>query len=141
MKYPHNEKSSVIHGNAEKKSISGYSFKVFGCLVSWISCKQQTGSKSRFICRAKWLRNILKEIGYEQPKPTETLEDNQSYISVAKDHKEHKWMEHIDVKYDFIRDTISNDIVEIRYTPSSSQLADIMTKATLHHNLKSSDPN
>src|SRR6202012_5074213 len=123
----------------DRKSVSGYVFKVYGCTVSWISRKQQTVSLSsteaEYIALATaaseaiWLRGLLKELNHEQFKPTKIYEDNQASISIAQDPKEHKRMKHIDIKYNFLRDIIATEYIELEYIPSTNQLADIMTKA------------
>jgi hypothetical protein len=38
-------------------------------------------------------------------------------------------MKHIDIKYNFLRDIIAKEYIELEYIPSTNQLADIMTKA------------
>lgn len=148
LNYILDEKSNGLIGYADsdfgsditdRKSVSGYVFKVYGCTVSWISRKQQTVSLSsteaEYIalataaCEAIWLRGLLKELGHEQLKPTRIYEDNQGCISVAQDPKEHKRMKHIDIKYNFLRDIIAKQFIELEYIPSANQLADIMTKA------------
>lgn len=123
----------------DRKSTSGYVFKVFGNTVSWGSRKQTTVSLSsteaeyialtEAVCEAKWLRSLLREMGIQCNEATTIFEDNQSCISVAEEPREHKRMKHIDVKYSFIRDAIGNKEVTVEYIPSSEQTADIMTKS------------
>lgn len=122
----------------DRKSVSGYIFKVFGNTVSWASRKQSTVSLSsteaeyvalsQGACEAIWLRNLLRELGITCNEPIKIFEDNQSCIRVAQDPKEHKRMKHIDVRYNFIRDAVSNKVVSIEYVSSGEQTADIMTK-------------
>lgn len=122
----------------DRKSTSGYVFKVFGNTVSWLSQKQPTVSLSsteaeylalaKGICEGKWLRCLLKEIGHPCNQPTTIFEDNQSCIKVAEEPREHKRMKHIDVKYNFIREAIANKEIILKYIPSNDQVADIMTK-------------
>lgn len=71
----------------------------------------------------------LNEMGIDCSDPTVIFEDNQSCIKVAEEPREHKRMKHIDVKYNFIRDAITNKEVDVKYIPSNDQIADIMTKS------------
>lgn len=121
-----------------RKSISGFVFKVFGNTVSWASRKQSTVALSsteaeymalaEAICEEKWIRNLLQELGVECKKPTKIYEDNQSCIAIAEASHENKRMKHVDVKYNFIRDVILNHEVQLEYIPTTEQTADIMTK-------------
>lgn len=123
----------------DRKSTSGYVFKVFGNTVSWLSKKQATVSLSsteaEYIalcdgaCEAIWLRNLIAEMGIVCNEPIVIYEDNQSCIKVAEEPREHKRMKHIDVKYNFIREAITNKYICVKYIQSTDQLADIMTKA------------
>jgi len=122
----------------DRKSTSGYVFKVFDNTVSWGSRKQSTVSLSSTeaeyialahgICEAKWIRHLLNELGIKCNGPTPIYEDNQSCIKVAEEPREHKRMKHVDVKYNFIRDEVAKGEVEIIYKASNEQIADIMTK-------------
>lgn len=122
----------------DRKSVSGYVFKVYGNVVSWSSRKQPTVSLSSTeaeymalsdgICEAKWLRSLLGEIGIDCSQSTNIYVDNQSCIKVAENPKDHRRMKHIDVKYNFIHDAIENDEIELKYISTTAQVADIMTK-------------
>lgn len=122
----------------DRKSTSGYVFKVFGNVVSWASRKQATISQSsteaeyialaHAINEAKWIKSLLGEIGININIPITIFEDNQSCIRIAEEPREHKRMKHIDIKYCFIRDEIANGIIRVQYKPTAEQTADIMTK-------------
>lgn len=145
--YHRNESADILTGYTDsdwagdlndRKSTSGYVFKIFGNTVSWLSQKQPTVSLSSTeaeylalsngVCEAKWLRCLLKELGHECNTPTTIFEDNQSCIKVAEEPRGHKRMKHIDVKYNFIREAVANKEVELKYIPTNDQVADIMTK-------------
>lgn len=122
----------------DRKSTSGYVYKVFGNTVSWCSRKQPTVSLSsteaeyialsNAICEGKWLRSLLSELGIDSDRATIVYEDNQSCIRVADEPREHKRMKHIDVKYNFIRESIASGEFKLEYIPTGDQVADIMTK-------------
>lgn len=122
----------------DRKSTSGYVFKVFGNVVSWSSRKQSTISQSsteaeyvalaQAVNEAKWIRQLLIEIGVAVSQPITIYEDNQSCIRIAEEPREHKRMKHVDIKYCFIRDEIARGIIKVKYKPTGDQTADIMTK-------------
>lgn len=146
--YNRNENADILAGYSDsdwagdqndRKSTSGYIFKVFGNVVSWSSNKQSTISLSsteaeyyalaEAICETKWLRNLLSEMGIECANATTIFEDNQSCIRAAENPRTRKRMKHIDIKYKFIHDAIEKKEINIEYIPSSEQIADIMTKS------------
>ena len=55
--------------------------------------------------------------------------DNQSTIAVAKNDQYHARTKHIDIRYHFIRESISREIIEICYCPTENMVADIFMKA------------
>lgn len=122
----------------DRRSVSGNVFKVFGSTVSWMTRKQPTVSLSsteaEFIslsvaaCEATWIGNVLKELSVPIDGPITMYEDNQACIHIADDPREHRRMKHIDVKYNHIRELISNKVIKIEYKSTKEQLADIMTK-------------
>jgi len=122
----------------DRKSTSGYVFKVFGNTVSWGSRKQSTVSLSSTeaeyialahgICEAKWIRHLLNELGIKYSEPTPIYEDNQSCIKVAVEPREHKRMKYVDIKYNFIRDEVAKGEVKIIYKATNEQIADIMNR-------------
>lgn len=122
----------------DRKSISGYVFKVYTSLVSWATKKQPTVSLSsteaEFIslsmasCEAVWISNMVKEMNVNINYPIKLFEDNQSCIYIANNPKEHGRMKHLDVKFNFVRELITNNVIQIIYISTNDQLADVMTK-------------
>lgn len=147
MRYTKQPKADILVGYVDadwagdkndRKSTSGYVFKVFGNTVSWCSRKQPTVSLSSTeaeyialangICEGRWLRSLLSELQIICDRATIIHEDNQSCMRVAEEPKEHKRMKHIDVKYNFIRESIAGGEFQLKYIPTGNQIADIMTK-------------
>lgn len=122
----------------DRKSTSGYVFKLFGNTVSWACRKQPTVSLSsteaayialtEAICESKWIRKLLVELGIECALPVTIFEDNQSCIKIAEEPKERKRMKHLDINYHFIRDVIAKGEIKVEFKPTDEQVADIMTK-------------
>jgi hypothetical protein len=55
--------------------------------------------------------------------------DNQSAISLCKNHVFHDRSKHIEIRYHFIRGCVEKKQVEVEYLRTEEQLADILTKA------------
>ena len=110
-----------------------------GGAVSWNSRKQALVSfsttKSEYVTvthtakEAIWIRMFLGDILRPLTKPMVLYCDNQSAIAVTKNDQYHARTKHIDIRYHFIRESISREIIEIRYCPTENMVADIFTKA------------
>ena len=76
---------------------------------------------------AIWLRQMISELEISIAS-VPMFVDNQSAIKLASNTEFHKRSKHIDVRFHFVRDVISDKKIEIHYVPSKQQLADIFTK-------------
>lgn len=122
----------------DRKSVSGYLFKVYGCSVSWCSKKQTTVATSTSeaeyvalsaaVAEAVWLNGILTDLREDEKLPIQIFEDNRGCIAMAKN-LECKRTKHIDVKHHFIRDHISNGLIDVQPIQTEEQLADLFTKS------------
>ena len=121
-----------------RKSVSGHIFKIGNCAISWRAKKQpivalsSTEAEYVALCGAAqetvWLRNLLKDIGFDQGHATTLFEDNQGAIALSKNPKDHPRTKHIDVKYHYVRETIDKNVVNLVYCPTADMVADILTK-------------
>ena len=94
--------------NDDRTSISGYTFISSGGAITWGSKKQSIVSLStteaEYIClsdaarEATWLRNLLKELGFEQRETTLIYGDNQSALAIARNSQYHKRTKQFDIK-------------------------------------------
>ena len=122
----------------DRKSTSGYCFSICNGLVSWRSTKQTSvalsTAEAEYIAlsgaaqEAAWLHKLLRELGFPVEGPITIYEDNQSAICLSKSNRNHPKTKHIDIKYNYIRSVINQNIVEVEYCPTSEMLADIFTK-------------
>ena len=55
-------------------------------------------------------------------------EDNQSAMHIAKNPQFHGRINHIDIKYHYIRDQVSKGNIDVIYCPSTDMVADMLTK-------------
>jgi len=122
-----------------RKSTSGYVFQIGSSTVSWSSKRQSvvalSSTEAEYVAlshatqEATWLRNLLQSMGFDQANPMTIFEDNQGTIALAKNPKHHARTKHIDIKYHFIRDAISEKKIQLDYCPTNEMIADILTKS------------
>lgn len=126
----------------DRKSTSGYLFKLGGAAITWRSKKQtcvalstaeaEYAALTSAAQEATWLRQLSKDLLDESSKPTIIYEDNQSAISIANNPQFHGRMKHIEIKYHFIREKILTDTIQLIYCPTTDMVADMLTKGLSH---------
>jgi len=134
---------------SDRKSISGYSFKLSECgpLISWRSRKQQTVALStceaEYIALAetvqegKFLRRLCIDLRILQENNSANIHaDNQGAIKLAKNPVFHQRSKHIDIKYHFIRSELQLGTINVQYIASEENVADIFTKPVSINKLK-----
>jgi hypothetical protein len=123
----------------DRKAISGYAFLLNGGAVSW-SCKKQeivslSTTESEYVAATHatkeglWLRSLLTQLFGPVSGATILFSDNQSAISLAKDHQYHARTKHIDIRFHFIRWVITEGTLRLIYCPTDDMVADTLTKA------------
>ena len=87
-----------------------------------------------------WCRDVLEELGYKQD-PIPIMEDNQSCITMLQTEPRnfHTKSRHVRVKWAFFREEYANKTIFLRYCPTASMVADLLTKplGSRAHNLLS----
>lgn len=122
----------------DRKSNSGFLFKLGQATIGWVSRKQTCVSLSTMeaeyialseACReVLWLRKLLQDFNERQDGPTTVLEDNISCIDFVAIDRSSRRSKHIDTRVHFAKDLSEKGIVTIEYCPSASMIADILTK-------------
>ena len=122
----------------DRHSTTGNIFMLGGAPISWLSKKQPivalSTSEAEYValCSAVqetvWLRRLLSSIHVDVNCPTTIYEDNQGSIAMAKNPVSHARTKHIDIRFHYIREAVSNGIVTIFYCGTKDMLADILTK-------------
>jgi len=78
--------------------------------------------------KALWLRRLVETFDIIQ-NSVEDHCNSQSAIDLAKDHKVHKQMKHIDVKYHKIRQWVVNEkVIDLTKNNTKKNTVDMMTK-------------
>jgi hypothetical protein len=127
--------------NFECKSTSGSIVNLGSGLLSWSSTRQPVVAKSSAeaeyialdpcVGEVVWLRQLLDDLGFHQEQPTSIYEDNTACIHLANNPQISKRTKHIDVRFHWIREKVNKNEITLKYCPTKSQLADMMTKIIL----------
>jgi hypothetical protein len=125
----------------ERRSTSGYIFKLGGGAISWRSKKQDSvavySMEAEYIAASEavkegvWLKEFLASLKVvtSASNPITIFCDNQAAIKVSKDPKFHSKTKHIEGRYHFIRDIINRlKTIRLEYLPSLDMVADPLTK-------------
>lgn len=121
-----------------RRSITGYVLQLGSSPISWKSKKQATVSKSsseaeyRAMASAaaevSWMVRLLEELGVSHLQHVLLHCDNQSAIHIGKNPVFHECTKHIDIDCHFTREKVLEGLIQLTYLPTSSQLADVLTK-------------
>jgi len=123
----------------ERKRTSGGAFFLGESLVAWHSKKQGSISLSTteaeyiavatYCTQVLWMIHTLADLEVKYTAPIPIHCDNTSAISVSKNPVFHSKTKHIPIKYHFLREQVTNQIVQVHYIPTTEQIADIFTKS------------
>ena len=120
------------------RSTTGYCTFVWGNLVTWRSKKQSVVARSSAeaeframahgICEGMWLRRLLREL-HATTGQINMFCDNQATIKIARNPVHHDRTKHVEIDRHFIKEKLDAGIVNLLYTPTRTQIADVLTKA------------
>ncbi len=132
--------------NVGRKSTSAYVFTLAGAAISWCSKKQTivalSSTEAEYIAassasqEALYIRQLLKDLKYEQTDPTPLFIDNQGAITLSNNQMTNKRTKHIDVRYHFIRDIVEKKEIICGYISTEEMIADCLTKPVGHNILQ-----
>ncbi|KAG7310616.1 hypothetical protein JYU34_003408 [Plutella xylostella] len=122
---------------SDRRSYTGYVFKLGESIVSWESRKQRTvalsSTEAEYMaisdaCKeALFLRQFLHGILGKTLK-VKMYNDNQSAQNLCKNAMLHARTKHIDIRHHFIREHVLNGIIDVQYLCTSDMIADVFTK-------------
>jgi hypothetical protein len=122
----------------DRKSITGYIITVGGCIVSWMSKKQQgvtlSSTEAEYVAlstaatEVKFLRMLIQEITGRKPLTSLLREDNTGAIFLSKNPQIGPRTKHIDTRYRFVNDMVTERKLEVIHIRSEDNPSDIMTK-------------
>ena len=121
------------------KSTTGYVVLMSGAAISWQSKLQPVVAKStteaEYIAASStgneilWLRNVLKELGFEVKQVSSLYLDNNSVVQVAKNSEHHGRMKHLNLAFYWLRDVVEKKIIKPIHISTDHNPSDLLTKA------------
>ena len=122
----------------DRRSVAGTVFTVAGGAVTWQAQRQKSVALSTVeaeymaACQAAkdavWLRAFLVGLGLNASAPTTIRCDSQGAIALTKNPEHHQRSKHIDMRYHFVRDQVTDGVITLDYTSTSDLVADQLTK-------------
>jgi hypothetical protein len=122
-----------------RKSVSGSVFMLAGGPVSWSSkaqtCVAQSSTEAEYVASAEaakeliWLRYLLRDIHCPPPQATPLFIDNRGASLLAKNPVYHNRTKHIDIRHHFIRQCVSDGLIDVKLISTSDNAADLFTKS------------
>jgi hypothetical protein len=122
----------------ERKSMSGGAFFLGYSLLAWLIKKKGfvslSTTEAEYIVVATcctqvlWMIQTLADLEVKYTASIPIHCDNTSAISVFKNPVFHSKTKHIPIKYHFLREQVTNQMVQVHYIPAIEQIVDIFTK-------------
>ncbi|CAM6108199.1 unnamed protein product [Calypogeia fissa] len=132
--------ASFADNSEDRKSTSGYLFKLAGGVISWKSQKQPVIATSSIeaeyvaysiACKeAMWLRNLLHELHFITPdiQTVVIYGDNKPALSLIVNPEHHQRTKHIEVQWHYVREQVQKGIVTLKYMSTDAMPSDGLAK-------------
>ena len=125
--------------NDTMKSTTGFGVMMFGGIIAWSAKLQSTVALSTAEAETNaaveavkvlsHIRLFLHELGFEQKYPTTVYEDNNAVMSLVGGGESNKRTRHFLVKFHYLVEKKKSGMFELSKVKTTSQLADVFTKA------------
>jgi hypothetical protein len=123
-----------------RRSVTGYVLLLNGGAISWQSVRQVivalSSAEAEYYAASvagtdiTYVRRLMEELGYAQPKPTITYEDNMACIYMSRSAAMYHKARHIDTRVYHLRDLCKEGVMELEKIDTTAQVADSFTKGT-----------
>ena len=120
-----------------RKSTTGYVFTLGGGCISWRStlqkCVAQSTTEAEYVAAAEaakeaiWMDRLVTEIGLTHDTVNVHC-DSQSALHLAVNHVMDSRVKHIDIRYDFLRQVVSDKMIELVKIDGTLNPANAFTK-------------
>lgn len=136
----HGYSDAAFADAADRKSTSGYVFKLAGGTISHKSGKQSilttSTTEAEYVAmtyaakEATWLRRLLQDLNYggSDLLPVRLFGDNLPSINLTKSDAHHSRTKHIDLYYHYIREEVQAGRIQLQHVPTQDMVADGLTK-------------
>lgn len=121
-----------------RRSTTGFVFLMADGPVTWALWMQKTVARSsteaeymalsEACSEITWLTSLQREIDYGQTSPVPLVSDNQGGIFLAVNPAHDRRLKHVDIRYHFIREYVTSNLVNIVYISTDNMIANILTK-------------
>lgn len=130
--------SDWAEDRVDRKSNSGFICYVLGGAVSW-TCKKQdivalSSTEAEYVALTEtckevlWLKRLTNDFNILVPETTLIKTDSQSCVAMIYNQKSSGRTKHIDARYHFIRNQVEEKRVCLKYHPTETNVADLLTK-------------
>lgn len=123
----------------ERRSCSGFVFKMSNAAITWYSKRQipvalstaeaEYMSMTEAVRDALWLKQLADELDPNIAKSVTICCDSKSAIDLAESDGFSNRTKHIDVRHHFIRHHVKEETIAIDFVPTEEMAADYLTKA------------
>ncbi|RVX19049.1 Retrovirus-related Pol polyprotein from transposon TNT 1-94 [Vitis vinifera] len=130
--------SDMIRDIDNRRFTSGYWMTFSGGVVSWQSklqkCVALSITEAKYIVAAEackellWMKRFIHELGFKQQRYVVYC-DNQSVIHLSKNSTFHARSKHIDVRYNWMRDALNDNLFELEKIHTDHNGSDMLTKS------------
>jgi hypothetical protein len=130
--------ASFADNTDDFRSQSAAAVFIYGNLVFWLSKKQKSVATSTHHAETMALhaairevvhqRRLIAELGHQEQNPSVVWTDNKAVASSSNNFTHHSTNKHIQVKYFYKNELVTDGVIRVRLSPTGRMLADAMTK-------------